>query len=528
MVIRSILFHIEILFAGYFFWVGLYVLFRALRHESKPENEIPPWYERLEVQGATAVILVAIYMLGIAMELVSDTPAEYIGWLRGTWWALLPAIALWFRIFLFAPSPGKTVTRIPLWKHILSLVILVAGLSFGIVNQFSDFFFTYNQIIPDANTLFGTYIIPRNFPAYYLHALYFITVAYAAGGRIIYLWWHTADSDPLKPTITSILFGSSLILAGSTLTTINYLYLDYSYPHQIGDLLASIGLMIIARHMIDYDVMLQGRYNLSDYRRNLFIAALNVAGMLIVFHLVHWLSGDTLPFITIPTLVCAAVFISSSAPFFRSLANRAFLPKWESILLDKIESIETELNTAENSSSAIAKAQTDLQAITAEAKTAQEQEQIQAEVNRIFRHNTLYKDEELVNSTLFDLAALQQAINDFAQSHHIQPSQIPTADKTELLRAFLKDQVAELQPEQEGNLTAETEQQQIEYIIIYRGYFDKRTRREIVDEIEDTIGLRLLNNSRAYTQHLNRARQRLTNQIWRKEQQIKANVQLSP
>ncbi len=509
----QLFFHIEVLIAGYFFWLSLYIATRSYRLNDRP------WYERLDWHASLAMLLAALFLLGISMQFVSQTPDEYIGWLRATWWALPPAVGVWFRIVFLAPhQTAQTDTPIPSWKHWGSGLVVLIGVSYGVVNRFTNLFFAFENIQPNTDGLFGSFYLARYLPVYYIHALYFLGVIYMT---LFFLWrlrQDTAADSPQKGPLTYIWRGSILIAVGSTITTFNYIFFDYAIPQPLSDLVAAIGLAMVGRYLIDYNAILEERILLSDYRRAAAGAMLEVGGMLLLFHLLHWWTGATLSFISIPLIVLAGIFISTTTPLFQVWLNRVILPSWEAVLLTEMDQIQDQILTSADPQNALQTAQTQLQTATETAQTEQQQDTIREEVSRIFRHGTYHKDDEMALSDLFDFPILRGKLNRFAQQHNLSTAEVPIGEKAGLLRHHLRDQIEGMKPAKmihnPAEMTAEFEQQFIEYTILHRGYIDKRTRREIVDEIEDTIGLRLLNNSRAYTQHLARARQRLSNQLW--------------
>ena len=358
-------------------------------------------------------------------------------------------------------------------------------------------------------------------PAYYIHAVYFLGVIYVT----VFLWWQMwhkmAATSPQKKPLQYILSGGALIAVGASLTIFNYILWDYRFPQPLSDLIAAVGLGIVGRNLIDYNAILDQRILLSDYRRTFAGVALYIVGMLPFFHVTHWLAGQTMSFVTTPLLVGVSIFLSTTIPFFQVLLNRWTLPQWEAQFLQELESVETQVLTAENQQQALLVAQDELDTITRTAQNEQLQERIQQEIGRIFRHNTYHKDEALVGSDLFGLQMIQAELTRFAAEHNLHLEQVPDGEKVMLLRQTLQQHVSRLQPVADVPQTAEREQQQIEYLILYRGYIDKRTREETITEIEAVVGLRLLKNSRAYTLHLNRARQRLANQIWLAESAVR-------
>ena len=505
----QLLFHLEVFISGYFLWLGLYILTRSLRVAERP------WHERLDWHAALAMLLASFFLLGIAMEFVSQTADEYALWLRLTWWGLPPSAGLWFRLTLFAPHQmPSTRSATPRWKQWVSAVVVLFGFAYGAANLVTDYFFAFDAVELYTNDRFGSFFFAAFRPAYYIHAVYFLGVIYVT----VFLWWQMwrqmEATSPQKKPLQYILSGGALIAVAASLTIFNYILWDYRFPQPLSDLVAAVGLGIVGRNLIDYNAILDQRILLSDYRRTFAGMALYIAGMLPFFHVTHWLAGQTMSFVTTPLLVGVSIFLSTTIPFFQVLLNRWTLPEWEAQFLQELESVETQVLTAENQQQALLVAQNELDSITRTAQNEQLQERVHQEIGRIFRHNTYHKDEALAASDLFELHIVQVELTRFAAAHQLAAEQVPEREKAGILRQLLQAQVSELQPAETGLKTAEIEQQQIEYLILHLGYIDKRTREEIISQIEEIVGLRLLKNSRAYTLHLNRARQRLGNQIW--------------
>ena len=504
----QILFHIEVFIAGYFLWQGLYVLTRAVQGDNRS------WYERVDYHTAVASLLVALFLFGVNMEFVSRAPAKYIAWLKATWWALPPALGLWLRAIILLPHPTKPEMKIALWKHVLSITLILWGLSFGPINLLSDFFFAYDQIAVNAVSPFGVLFLPRNFPAYYLHAAHFLGTIYVTVFLTGVLWVQVPTNAPQRKTINRVFLGSLLILVGGSIAAFNYLFWDYRLPQPFGDAISALGLAILGRHLINYNASLNERVLASDYRRSAVYAIINVSSMLIFFHGMHWLTEDRLSFLSSPLLVIIGVFISTMMPVFQRVLNRITLSHWEAALFQEIDLVEERVLTASNQHVALQAMQGELNTISQAAQNEQMQSLIQKEISHIFRHNAYYRDDLLADSGLFSLGVIRDQLASFAHQYSLPLDQVPAQEKANLLRQILSEHVDALCPAEIDSSNAQTTQQQIEYLMLRRRYIDRQTRDEIIDEIIDTVGLRLTNNGRSYTLHLTRARQSLANQIW--------------
>ena len=108
--LRTLSFHIEVLVAGFFLWLGLYILTRGVPVAQFADNK-KGIVRSATFAAGSGVALVSLFFFGVALRLTTLDPAMYAFWLRLTWWTAPVAVALWARaVFRLPIDPEQEET----------------------------------------------------------------------------------------------------------------------------------------------------------------------------------------------------------------------------------------------------------------------------------------------------------------------------------------------------------------------------------------------------------------------------------
>ena len=104
------IFLVEVLSAAFILWLGLYIITRDLPWRRTGSRR---WLRPALLSG-NALILLAVYLYGIAMESVARSPSDFLLWQQSTWWGVPIAVLLfvWSVMILTRTGEKKSWTRV--------------------------------------------------------------------------------------------------------------------------------------------------------------------------------------------------------------------------------------------------------------------------------------------------------------------------------------------------------------------------------------------------------------------------------
>ena len=505
------LFYLQILVAGYFLWLGLYLISRALL--------LPDWSGRdaqrfwPEIPAGVAMVLTFVFMTGIALEGVSETIAEYVFWARATWWSipLVAGIWLWWVLHL-ADFEGSQALIAGKTRAIISTAILLTAAAFSLMGPFTSLIFRYDEAIFQPNS-YGAIFLPPAQPFNGAYSLFFMAVILSAQIIIGIRWRMTEPDAPNRPLLQRIFWGNVLMVLGASSYLITYQIVDNLVLRLVGDLLATLGLAIVGRMLVRYGAWLRHRFIQADMRRSFLSNGVLVVGSLIVFDVIHRLTGSDFSWVSIPILIVIGVFTATMSPFLQVGLDRWVLPSWEVELRHRLNRVEKDLTTAADPQQAFERAESQLKEATEEARRSQQREMIRSEVRRIFRHKTIYKERALASSPLLNLHIGRTRLGQISRDRQVAIDHLTAADRAQAVRELLDEGLGRA----EEKISAENSAKQIPLIVLRQGYLEDKTRPQVAAEIQEATGLMVSTNSRGYTTYLNHGRKLLAETLWQME-----------
>ena len=198
---------------------------------------------------------------------------------------------------------------------------------------------------------------------------------------------------------------------------------------------------------------------------------------------------------------------------FSSIRNT---PDWEARFYKEVAGFRRELMTSGDPHMVLAKMREQMSVLTDQAIEDQTFDLIEGEIQQIFQYKTFHDDEVMAGCRLNSL----RCVRAFAAANGGQFDMLSRFQQAELLRRFLSELIEETY-QSWNTQPADPERipdQRLEYVVFKRGYVEGLTRKQVSEQIEAEVGLRISHNSRAYTRLLDQGRRRLIEAVWTREQ----------
>ena len=217
---------------------------------------------RAPALAASAMLCLAIYLLGQALGALAPDIQTWAQWLRRTWWAPSLALPIWLVLTLTlaadeGPRPwaGRVTRALPL----VAVVAIGLGLVLGVVGT--------------ASTHVQEWDTPVTLPSGARHApAAELLTAFQVYTLICLLWsaanlgllWHTSPRGaPLRARFGWLSASAALfLLGGAWVTVASGVYLQPGLP---GQLLLIAGMLILGWNMARYGALLAGEQVLTDF-----------------------------------------------------------------------------------------------------------------------------------------------------------------------------------------------------------------------------------------------------------------------
>jgi hypothetical protein len=517
---------LESLAAGFFLWLGLFLLSRGLPLPPQRRQLAKLIYGPIAPAGAS-LVLASLYQFSGAMRTAVTKPSQYVHLFRLAWWAIPIAAGLWLRaVIVLLARPNASSDQVPAGSsHSIIIPTLIIGLmaaAVAIAGTSSQAIFAFQQIIP-VETSFDAFYIPPASPGYPLVSGMLLLVLW---GTTIALWSQRHLVVPCTSHGASCLLplGNAIFAAGVTIRLVGYWLALSLILEQIGDWLTALGLAVLGHGVVRADAFLKGETVRYDYWRSLRGTGLAVLPSMLLTILLFHIANQPMSAVLLPLQVLLLVLLSTPLRAYTWLVNAWTLPAWQSRFMQRLADVRYLVLTAADQEEALSLVQEELVGIAQEARRGLQREIINSEVSRIFQHKNLQKDQLMGNSKLSELSLVQQATVVFAAKNHLSPDMLSEAERARILRKFLIDFTRQrLSPAPGEPPPAPASDQWLAYLILTKSYLEGKTRREVILEIQRETGARLSGlretGGRAYASYLRQGRERLAELLWRSEMQ---------
>ncbi len=508
--LRDTLFLLESLSATFILWLGLYVITRDLplgEGSNQLGGKVPAWQRPALIAGA-GTLLLAVYLLGITMNIVAESAAEYLRWQRATWWTVPVASALFIwavslTLPLISPALSTQNSRWrALWQRVgLPLIFTVAGLlALGVA---SAFILDTGGIEARGDTVRSFYT-PMRSPFNFIFNGFVLTML--LGGALILLWRYlrTPRRSPERRQWRMLATGSLVIVAGAATSMQLYpllLPFDFDMPKPVGDYIVVAGAAVISYGIARHNALLHERVLEHDFWHSLASVGVTVVVYQTLFHTFYWAFGYATQAAAVPLLSFLAVITQTPYNWEEALTDRLLLPRWAVGYRRRLGLMRRDLLTAPEPEQALESAQETFDELVRETQLHELEAMITREINHIFQYSRFADDAVMAQSRLHELGLVAGAANGEAQTEH---------QRAQSLRQLLSAQV-----EHFAVADGEAEEARIEADILRKKYIDGLSRTEVEHHLLAQHEVAVTGG--AYSRALKSARVRLARKLLEEE-----------
>jgi hypothetical protein len=507
----QLVFLLESLSATFMLWLGVYIITRDLPHQRRGASG----WQRPPLLVGVGTVLFAIYLFGIAMEIIAPTPAEFIRWQRITWWTvpLATLLFLWSVILLTVPTAW-----LPYWQRVALplLALLALLLSVGI---FTGFIIHEEAIQPSLRPL-NPYATPMDnrYRLWFDGAI--IGELLLAAVLLCWRYWVAPRQTDQRSRFALLAVGGCLVFVGGLINVVIYPWSNGVAPKQIGDLTVTAGAMVISYGIARYNALAHEQLLAQDFLHSLSSTTVIAFFGWLLFLGLFRLFGYPLHPVAIPLLGFLAVLTQSSYHWEEAIADRLLLPRWLIGYRSRLVMMRQELLTAKTPERVLAAAPATFHALVQQVQLDELQEMIQKQIDELFQYSHFADDQKLAESTLHDLKLVQTAHQRYAQEIGFADSTLTAQQRAFILRSLLTQQVdallAQSQAAASGQGSAiDPTSALVGLAILRKKYVDNLSRTEVEHALHATYQVAVTGG--AYSRALKQGRDRLARALFDQE-----------
>ena len=251
------------LFSALFLWFGLFLLTRRKGMKISTSRWNDPLF--LNWPSVDHGILAIFWSFSLRSE--AFTSRSFLLRAKATWWVSPICMFLWCRssFLIFRANTNKHISLkkfqplLPLFG-IFSVVLAFLG-------TFTEWIFQFSEILTTPSNVIGRYHVPPGrggiIFAAYLMILACISLFFISSAR------KGVKNNPLlEPILNRMLVGDFVAMVGIALIMISAFWWNMFIPEQIGDLLLTIGFIVIAIAVVKYHTENYKRISYTDLWRS--------------------------------------------------------------------------------------------------------------------------------------------------------------------------------------------------------------------------------------------------------------------
>ena len=496
--VSQLIFMVEVLSAAFIAWLGLYVVTRDLPWRESGSRR----YFRTGVLAGNALILLSIYLYGIALESIAQSPSEFLRLQQSTWWGIPIAAVffLWTTMLLTHLGEGRAWTRIFYIVSFGYALFLAIGIASGFMLNANG--------IEARSSLFQPYYTPMQEP--FIHFLHPFVLGSLTAAFILLLmrYLRTPRNTPEHQGATWLCLGSVFLLFGAVASFV-LPPLDLAYaPKQVGDYVATAGAAIISLGIARHNALEQEQILQHDFWHSLITVAVSVGIYVLGYAAFSLFYGYPISPMAVIALSVLAVITQTPYNWSGAVFDRILLPRWVVAYRSRLVLMRQQPLTAVNPGQLLDEAQESFGDLIRTVRRDEIDELVRDEVEHIFQYTRFDNAEVLEASRLQQLQLVQQKEAAYASEQRLPPDGLSADQKAESLRLFLEEAIDEWMNCDGVDVSSP---QTIEQVILQKKYIEGWTRTQVERYLYDQHHLAVTGG--AYSRHLKQARRRLAGAI---------------
>ena len=517
---------VQSLFAAFFLWFGLYIISRRKSYLSP----LIAWWNDPSFSIGLLMMLASWQLFGVAMRSEALTSSNFLSWVKATWWVSPISVFLWFySSFLIFKANIKKIQSIRyFWLFVIPLGILGGALAgFG---TFTEWIFVFSKIYPNPANLANPYTVPPGWGAI-LYVSYQVFLSFISLFLIALAKKQSRREHILQSALHLVLIGNFFGAIGVTMIVASGLFFNLLIPEQVGDFLLTIGFILIAVGVVQYNASIQKRIPYTDLWRSL--GGVGIASLFYVFFIELFLlryGKDPAEHAAILSLmIYLTTLIHTPLEWGQTLLNRMMpfplMPDWEKEYLKIMDQFQYDILTTPDPQITLENVEKELHEAALHAHLKELRQLIFNEIEAIFRHKGFENDLFLAQSKLSKLQIVSTEAFNYAQNRNMDVHSLTFSDQAEILRIFLTDMVSLLCNHHPSSPAVPLSANSIECLIMQEKYINNKSRKEVEAAVKE-YGYLL--SGGAYSRYLQNGRKLLSELIFKKEFDLLTTKQEKP
>lgn len=526
--LRTVIFLLECTFSGMFLWLGLYLITRDNPVEGRYFRR---WWRRPALAMGLALICGAFYLVGVAVQYITDNQDQMVLWLRLTWWATpLACPTIFWSIFLVTVDE-RTLPR----AHIVARIaaVLLFGYAIGVSGAGigTNLFFQFDAIRRVPRWQHSILEIPPRYPFYGLFVV-LILGTFLVVTLMLFRRYRTAQ-DAARTQFRWLGAGTAMLVLGAITGFVTLTFPGFKVAPELGDALLTGGLFMMGYGVAHYNALFQQQNITRDFYRSLTAVIVTSSVFVLVFSGMHYITGAALTPISIPLLIWLVILILTLRPWVSERLDQVFLPGTVVVVRRVLQRSRDQLATAENAGQTVRDIEQQMPETIAtellELEFHNLQTAIHRDINSLF-YKTNYTgdagDDYISTSTkLLSLTIVEDTATILMQQDGVLPTVHRQIYQLKALRQTVRTLVQDMNPETSapGGLSYDVngdqfKRQKARYIILQKQFIEDIPRQTVQQTIEKDLRI---GSGGGYQRLLQAAKQDLAQRLYIEERKTR-------
>ncbi len=474
---------LESAFSGVFLWLGLYLI---TRDSPGRGQEARRWWQRPALAAGVAMIGVAWFLLGVAIQAITEEPRAVILWQRLTWWGGLLACPFYsWALFLVTTEPLSS-QRASHWAGIVSLLLLTYAIGIAVVGSTTSLLFDYGAIRRVSRAV-QNLEVPPQLPAYALEVVPILGMLLTSVFLLLRRYY--ASRDAAREQFRWLGVGTVMLALGAAIGTAGVAFPSWGLPPELGDVLLVVGLFLIGYGVARHNALFQQRVITRDFYRSLASVAVTSAVFVLAFAGVHALTPSALTPESIPLLIWLATLAVTLRPWVSERLDRLFFPRRAALVREALNQASDRLATAGDQHRALLEIEREVPEMITARLQEHDLREVQEGINRDIAKllsGTNYKradsgDFIARETTLLGLAVVEETTTTLMKRDGFSPAVDREHYRLRALREIIRELVEDLGAEVPKTDVKgdEYRNRRGQYLILRRQFLDGVPRKEV-------------------------------------------------